>query len=165
MAELSEHRDRADHHEATVAGSSLVWPIGLVCLVIAVFVNVGLFETAEAAGVSFRLRGKPDVFITFQELTTGWRTVDVRNVLINTTAPFLIGLALFSVALRRSWGAAAAVIVAGVTLAVATTIVPLSLERTAAEARDLLIRMHLITGALFAASVMPALIVRARSLR
>ena len=165
MAELSEHRDRADHHEATVAGSSLVWPIGLVCLVIAVFVNVGLFETAEAAGVSFRLRGNPDVFITFQELTTGWRTVDVTNVLINTTAPFLIGLALFSFALRRSWGAAAAVIVAGVALAVATTVVPLSLERTAAEARDLLIRMHLITGALFAASVMPALIVRARSLR
>jgi hypothetical protein len=159
---MAQQREHFDPGNAATPGSSLVWPLGLVCMMLAAFVNVGLFETAEAAGISFVLKGKPDVFITFQELTTGWRGIHVTNVFINTTVPFLIGLALFSLALRRSSIAAVAVLIAGVAFAIATLVYPLSLERTPAHARDLLARMHLVTGALFAVSVLPALIVRAR---
>ena len=129
---------------------------------IAVIVNVGLFETADAAGVSFHMRGQADVFETFQELTTGFREIVVTNVLINTVVPFLIGLALFGMALRRSVTAAAAVLAAGVALTIASLSLPLSL-RTTDQARELLVRMHLVTGALFAIAVLPALIVRARA--
>ncbi len=146
----------------TTPGSSLVWPVGLTCMVIAVYANVGLFETAEAAGVRFVLKGNPDVFITFQELTTGWRGIAVTNVLINTTGPFLVGLGLFSIALRHSTGAAVAVLILGVAFAITSLYYPLSLERTPADARDRLVWMHLVAGALFAVSVLPAFIARAR---
>ena len=146
----------------TTPGSSLGWSLGLLCMGIAAIVNVGLFETADAAGVSFHMRGQADVFETFQELTTGFREIVVTNVLINTVVPFLIGLAVFRMALRRSVTAAAAVLAAGVALTIASLSLPLSL-RTTDQARELLVRMHLVTGALFAIAVLPALIVSARA--
>ena len=108
------------------------------------------------------MRGQADLFETFQELTTGFREIVVTNVLINTVVPFLIGLALFRMALRRSVTAAAAVLAAGVALTIASLSLPLSL-RTTDQARELLVRMHLVTGALFAIAVLPALIVSARA--
>ncbi len=146
----------------TTPGSWLGWPLGLLCMGIAAIVNVGLFETADAAGVSFHMRGQADLFETFQELTTGFREIAVTNVLINTVVPFLIGLALFRMALLRSVNAAATVLAAGVALTIATLSLPLSL-RTTDQARELLVRMHLVTGALFAIAVLPALIVSARA--
>ncbi len=142
--------------------STLVWPVGLVCMAIAAILNVGLYETAVAAGVSFRIKGQADVFMTLQTLTTGFRDIEVTNVLINTVVPFLIGLTLFGLALRRSRVAAEAVLIAGVVLAVASIGVPLALEPFTPHARDLLVRMHLITGALFAVSGMITLMVGAR---
>lgn len=146
----------------TTPGSWFGWPLGLLCMGCAAIVNVGLFETADAAGVSFHMRGQADLFETFQELTTGFREIVVTNVLINTVVPFLIGLALFRMALRRSVTAAAAVLAAGVALTIASLSLPLSL-RTTDQARELLVRMHLVTGALFAIAVLPALIVSARA--
>jgi hypothetical protein len=133
-------------------------------MTIAALVNVALYETAKAAGESFRLRS-PDVFIAFQALTTGYREVGVTNVLINTVVPFVIGLALFRFALKRSWTSALALLVLAVAFAMATTLVPLSLDRPPAHPRELLARMHLVTGALFVVSVLPALIVDARRAR
>jgi hypothetical protein len=157
-------RDPARGGGASIAGSSLVWPLGLVGMTVAALVNVGLYETAVAAGESFRLQS-PDVFETFQALTTGFREVAVTNVSINTVVPFAIGLALFRVALKRSWTSALALLVLGVVFAFVTTLVPLSLDRPPAHPRELLARMHLVTGALFAVSVLPALIVDARRAR
>ena len=156
--------DPAFDSSASIAGSSLVWPLGLVGMTVAALVNVGLYETAVAAGESFRLRS-PDVFETFQALTTGFREVAVTNVLINTVVPFVIGLALFRFALQRSWTSALALLALGVAFAIVTTLVPLSLDRPPAHPRELLARMHLVTGALFAVSVLPALIIDARRAR
>lgn len=127
---------------------------------IATIVNVGLFETADAAGISFHMKGQADVFETFQQLTTGFREIVVTNVLINTTVPFLIGLALSRIALRRSVTAAATFLVVGLALTLASLGLPLSL-RISDQARELLVRMHLVTGALFAIAVLPALVIGA----
>lgn len=154
-------REHVDGTSVATPGSALVWPLGLLCMGIAVIVNVGLFETAAASGVSFRIKGQVDLFETFQQLTTGFREIEVTNVLINTVVPFLIGLALFRIALRRSITAAVTVMIIGVAFAIATISLPMSLETTD-RARELLARMHLVTGALFTVAVLPALVVGAR---
>jgi hypothetical protein len=153
---------------ATVAGSkrgdrcaarsSLVWPIGLLGMAIAAIINVGLYETAKAAGTSFGIKGQADVFETFQALTTGFREVEITNVLINTVAAFLVGLAVLQIALRSSVTAAVVVLCAGVTLALLSVACPMS-HRLSGHARELLARMHFVTGALFAVAVLPALVV------
>jgi hypothetical protein len=115
---LTQAREHADRGSVAATGSSLVWPLGLLSMGIAAVVNVGLFETADAAGVSFRMKGQPDVYETSQQLTTGFREIVVTNVAINTVVPFLIGLALFRIALRRSVTAAVTVLVAAAAITI-----------------------------------------------
>ena len=69
-----------------MVGSGLLASVlGLLCMGIATGVNVGLFETADAAGISFHMKGQADVFETFQRLTTGFREIIVTNVLPRTS--------------------------------------------------------------------------------
>jgi hypothetical protein len=77
---------------------------------VATLVNLGIYALAELGGVSFRLRGQVDVFITAQALTSGFRRVHAYNIAIDTAVPFLLGALLFHVAARRSRSAAFAVL-------------------------------------------------------
>jgi hypothetical protein len=138
------------------ARPSPVGTFGIIGLLVALALNLGLFVVADEGGVSFRLFRQADVFITFQELTTGYRTMEIGNVLLVTAVLFVIGLGLFGLAARRSRSAGELVLV----LAGLTTLCAVGLARTLradAAAIAVMVAMAVVAGLAFVISLMPAL--------
>jgi hypothetical protein len=134
-----------------------VWARGLIGATAATGLNVGVFLVAVANHLRFRLVRTADVFITAQAFTLGYRRIHVVNVVIATVVPFLLGTALFGWAARRRRAGAAGVVVIGAVFAIASAAVPFSLARGPTSSIFVLASMHVLTGAIFVAAMLPAL--------
>jgi uncharacterized protein DUF6069 len=141
------------------APSGPVWIRGLFGAAVAVLINVSIYVLARTTGVSIRLRGQPDVFETAQALTTGFRRVEVWNVILDSIVPFVLGTAAFGFAARRSRAAAVSVLVIGALVALLSATVWLTV-RVSVSTSALLLAMHVVIGVTFVASLLAAVPVR-----
>jgi hypothetical protein len=131
---------------------------GVIGTSVATGLNVCIFLVAVANDLRFRLVRTADVFITAQAFTLGYRRIHVVNVVIATVVPFLLGTVLFWWVARRHRASAAGVVLVGAAVfATASAAAPFSLARGPTSSILVLASMHLLTGAIFVAGMLPAL--------
>jgi Family of unknown function (DUF6069) len=133
-----------------------VWAHGAVGAAIAAGLNVAVFLAAVAQDLPFRLNRSVDVFITAQAITFGYRSIHVWNVVVATVTPFLVGTALVWAAVRRDRAIATGIVVLGAVVALASVAVPFSLRRVPTSSIAVLVSMHVLTGAVFVAAMLPS---------
>jgi hypothetical protein len=119
--------------------------------------NLGIYELSVLGGVSFRLRGQADVFITAQALTSGFRRVNAYNVAIDTAVPFLLAILLFRFAARRSRNVAVAVLILAVVAALLVLIELPHVADMSARTSMVLATVDVTAAAIFVGIFVPAL--------
>lgn len=125
------------------SASTDVWRPGAIGLVSAAAANLALFAAARVSDVSFAVRYSPDAELT--SVTSG-------HVALTTVGALVVGLACAAIVSRRlPWGLRA-VQIAGAVIAVASVLMPISLDADVA-AKLVLAAMHLVTGAAFVATI------------
>jgi hypothetical protein len=138
-----------------------VWRRGIVAAAVAGLANLSIYLVARSVGVSFRIRGQADVFITFQDLTTGFRWIRVWNVVVDSILPILFGTFVFWLAARRSRSTAIATLVIGTLFLCLSITVPWTV-RIEGATRAVLVVMQLVVWLAYVASLVPALANRRR---
>jgi hypothetical protein len=116
-------------------------PRAAVGATIAVVINTGIWIAGRAADVSFLV-----------ESPVGDLRVGLLEVVLGTATGFAVGFCLLTWAARRSHALVRAVLVAAVTVAVLSTLGPLTTAHETSSGA-LLAAMHLVTGAAFMAAL------------
>jgi len=116
-------------------------------------VNLAIYLGARGLGVSFRIRGQVDVFITAQALTIGWRRFGVWNAVGWSVVPILVATVAFRLAHRRRW-IGVVLLVLGSLSAIVALMAPWS-SRMETGARVALVAMTLVAWLALVVAFLP----------
>ena len=124
-----------------IAVSAPSRPRAAVGATVALVINTGIWIAGRAADVSFLV-----------ESPIGEMRVGLLEVILGTAIGFAVGFGALTWAARRSHTLARGVLVAAVTVAVLSTLGPLTTAHETSSGA-LLAAMHLVTGAAFMAAL------------
>ena len=102
-------------------GPRSTWLRGFTAAAVAGVGNLAIYLGARGLGVSFRIRGQADVFITAQALTIGWRWFRLWNAVGWSVGSILVATVAFRLTRRWRWVGAALLVLGTLATIVALT--------------------------------------------